>query len=149
MLIPNTGFLDNTLREYLLKWTKEHSSLSENLLKAVFDPSFQILGDPQLLLRVLKRQLQKERCLACVQVCLCTPRKSFHYYRKFLQDPQILFGNHRFKTYPPVNKSFTVKYTQEVSQYLFLSLFSFFGHRILATVPAKKEGILIQSIPPL
>lgn len=149
MLTQKPGFLDNIQRDYLLKWTTEHSPLSEKLLKAVFDPRFQILGDSQLLLRVLRRQLQKESCLASLQVCLCTPSKSFHYYRKFLQDPQILFGNHRFKTYPPVNKSFTVKYTQEVSQYLLLSLFSFFGHRIIATLPVKKEGILTQSIASL
>lgn len=99
--------------------TKEQSSLSEKLLKAIIDLSSQILGDPQLLLRALERQLWKESLLAWIQVCLCTACKSSHYYRKFLQDSQILFENHRFKTHPPVNKSFTVKYTQEVSQSLF------------------------------
>lgn len=108
----------STLREHLLKLTKELSSLSEKLLKAVFDLSFQIAGDPQLLLRVLERQLWKESLLARTQVCLW---ESSHYYRKFLQDPQILFESHRFKTYPPLNNNFTVKHSQEVSPRYFFS----------------------------
>lgn len=148
MLIPNTGFLDNTLREYLLKWTKEQSSFRKTAESSIW-PQFPDSWGSAAASEGPEKATIERTCLACVQVCLCTPCKSFHYYRKFLQDPQILFGNHGFKTYPPVNKSFTVKYTQEVSLYLFLSLFSFFGHGILASVPAKKEGIFIQSIPSL
>lgn len=122
---PHIPGEESTLREHLLKWTKELSY--QKLLKAVFDLSSQIPGDPQLLLRILESQLWKESPLAWIQVCLC---ESSHYYREFLQDPQILFESHRFKTYPPVNKSFTVKHSQEVSQYLFSQLVQFLWTQI-------------------
>lgn len=124
---PHIPGEESTLREQLLKLAKELSSLSEKLLKAVFDVSSQIPGDPQLLLRVLERQLWKESPLAWIQVCLC---ESSHYYRKFLQDPQILFESHRFKTYSPVNKSFAVKHSQQVSQDLFSQLVHFLWTQI-------------------
>lgn len=96
-----------------------------------------------------KGNYMERRLLAWIQVCLCTPCKSSHYYRKFLQDPQILFENHRFKTYPPVNKSFSVKYTQKFLKIFFLSLFTFFGQRFLTTLLVRREGTLMQSIPSL
>lgn len=96
-------------------WNERAELFPENCWKQ-FDLSSQIPGGSTAASEGPGKATTERNPLAWIQLCLCTPRRVPTATGNFLQDPQILFENHRLKTHPPLNKLYCSLYPGSFSR---------------------------------